>query len=406
MPQFLKDTPIVGGAYSGRGTVPVGGTTGQVLGKASGTSYDLAWSTPAGAAYSTTVGDGTTADIVVTHNLGTQDVDVAVREAASPYGAIAVRWEATTGNTVTLRFVPAPTTNQYRATVMAGGVVTATGGGAPTTSTYLLQTADASLPNAQALGALATGLLRNTATTGVLAIAAAGTDYVAPSGNITGTAANVTGTVAVANGGTGATTATAAFNALSPTTTLGDLATNDGTNDVRLAGNTTTTRKFLRQTGTGTVSAVAAWDTLVAGDVPALAESQVTNLTTDLAAKAPLASPSFTGTARIDSHYGAITADADAATITFNLATSDKHSVTLGGNRTLAVSNVQVGQQFVILLKQDATGSRTITSWWTGISWPGGTVPTLTTAANKTDVFTFLCIAANTYLGFTVGQNL
>lgn len=35
-----------------------------------------------------------------------------------------------------------------------------------------------------------------------------------------------------------------------------------------LAGNTTTTRKFLRQTGTGAVSAAPAWDTLVDGDIP------------------------------------------------------------------------------------------------------------------------------------------
>jgi hypothetical protein len=41
--------------------------------------------------------------------------------------------------------------------------------------------------------------------------------------NTTGTAANVTGTVAIANGGTGQTTATAAFNALNPMTTTGDL---------------------------------------------------------------------------------------------------------------------------------------------------------------------------------------
>jgi hypothetical protein len=41
--------------------------------------------------------------------------------------------------------------------------------------------------------------------------------------NTTGTAANVTGTVAIANGGTGATSAAAAFNALNPMTTTGDL---------------------------------------------------------------------------------------------------------------------------------------------------------------------------------------
>lgn len=75
-------------------------------------------------------------------------------------------------------------------------------------------------------------------------------------------------TIAIANGGTGQTTATAAFNALSPSTTLGDIIYHDGTNDIRLAGNITTTRQFLRQTGTGTVSAAPAWDTLVAGDLP------------------------------------------------------------------------------------------------------------------------------------------
>jgi hypothetical protein len=41
--------------------------------------------------------------------------------------------------------------------------------------------------------------------------------------NTTGTAGNVTGTVAIANGGTGQTTATAAFNALNPMTTTGDI---------------------------------------------------------------------------------------------------------------------------------------------------------------------------------------
>jgi hypothetical protein len=52
--------------------------------------------------------------------------------------------------------------------------------------------------------------------------------------NTTGTAANVTGTVAIANGGTGQTTQTAAFDALAPTTTKGDLIVDNGTNNIRL----------------------------------------------------------------------------------------------------------------------------------------------------------------------------
>jgi len=53
--------------------------------------------------------------------------------------------------------------------------------------------------------------------------------------NTTGTAANVTGVVAIANGGTGQTTQTNAFDALSPATTKGDLIVYNGTDNVRQA---------------------------------------------------------------------------------------------------------------------------------------------------------------------------
>ena len=54
--------------------------------------------------------------------------------------------------------------------------------------------------------------------------------------NTTGTAANVTGTVAIANGGTGQTAKAAAFNALSPVTSTGDLILGNGSNsNTRLA---------------------------------------------------------------------------------------------------------------------------------------------------------------------------
>ena len=96
---------------------------------------------------------------------------------------------------------------------------------------------------------------------------------------------------------------------------------------------------------------------------------------------------------------------ADAATITFDLSLGNRHQTTLGGNRTLALSNAKTGQIFYIKLIQDATGSRTVT-WFAGISWPATTAPTLTTTINKADVFIFICTGTNTYDGFTVGLNL
>lgn len=71
---------------------------------------------------------------------------------------------------------------------------------------------------------LATGIVKSTTGTGALTIAVAG-DFPTLNQNTTGTASNVTGVVALINGGTGtaAASANAAFNALSPMTTGGDL---------------------------------------------------------------------------------------------------------------------------------------------------------------------------------------
>ena len=102
----------------------------------------------------------------------------------------------------------------------------------------------------------------------------------------------------------------------------------------------------------------------------------------------------------------------DGATVTFDLNESNTHRVTLGGNRTLAITNVSYGQKFTTRLTQDGTGSRTVT-WFNNIHWAGGTAPTLTTTAHQTDVFGFICTAASgsvaqsgDFDGFVVGQNI
>lgn len=97
----------------------------------------------------------------------------------------------------------------------------------------------------------------------------------------------------------------------------------------------------------------------------------------------------------------------DAATIDFDLSSSTRHKVTLGGNRTLTVSNPQEGQGFLLRITQDETGERTVT-WFDGISWAYGITPTLTTTGGKTDFFTFICTDATTpaFDGFVVGQDI
>lgn len=64
-----------------------------------------------------------------------------------------------------------------------------------------------------------------------------------------GTVSGLTAPIAIADGGTGQTTKTPAFDALSPLTTQGDILTHDGTNNVRLAlGNA---GQVLKVNGTG-----------------------------------------------------------------------------------------------------------------------------------------------------------
>ena len=88
-----------------------GATTNQVL-KFDGTKFAAGTDTGlAGTTYSTTIGDGTNTEYTINHQLGSQDVVVVTRNAASPYEVIDVRWEATTTSTVKLDFSSAPSSN-------------------------------------------------------------------------------------------------------------------------------------------------------------------------------------------------------------------------------------------------------------------------------------------------------
>lgn len=76
-----------------------------------------------------------------------------------------------------------------------------------------------------------------------------------------------------------------------------------------------------------------------------------------------------------------------ATAMAVNCSLSNVFTTALTANVTVAptFSNLKDGQTINWRLKQDATGSRTMT-WPTAFDWPGGTVPTLTTTANAVDL--------------------
>lgn len=123
--------------------------------------------------------------------------------------------------------------------------------------------------------------------------------------------------------------------------------------------------------GGGTVTSVTAADSTITATgtstvtiaVNAIPESKVTNLVSDLALKAPLASPAFTGNI---SSAGTLVLTPDtityAASITPDCSLSNYFRVTLTGALTInAPINPVDGQKITFELIQDATGSRLVT---------------------------------------------
>lgn len=87
----------------------------------------------------------------------------------------------------------------------------------------------------------------------------------------------------------------------------------------------------------------------------------------------------------------------DGATINWDASANQVASVTLGGNRTLAnPTNMVDGGTYILRVVQDGTGSRTL-SYGANYLWPGGTAPTLSTDADAVDILTFISDGTNMY---------
>jgi hypothetical protein len=87
----------------------------------------------------------------------------------------------------------------------------------------------------------------------------------------------------------------------------------------------------------------------------------------------------------------------DGATIDWDLESNQVASVTLAGNRSLnAPTNMKDGGTYVLIVKQDATGSRTL-SYDSAYKFARGAAPVLTTTANAVDILTFVSDGTNMY---------
>ncbi len=175
------------------------------------------------------------------------------------------------------------------------------------------------------------------------------------------------------------------------TTLLGSIGYQSDTDTTTLLSpNTTTTKKFLRQTGDGTNGIAPAWDTVTATDVGlgnVTNESKATMFT----------DPSFTGTVS-DAKGGlrSIPQNSQAGAYILVIADAGKHvSITTGGV-TVPSGVFAIGDSITIY--NNSGTAQTITQGGSVTMYQAGTTNTGNRTLNARGLATVFCVAANTFV--------
>lgn len=79
---------------------------------------------------------------------------------------------------------------------------------------------------------------------------------------------------------------------------------------------------------------------------------------------------------------------------TLSLTNGTVQTVTMTGNCTFTMPTAAAGKSFILIVN---TGAGSFTGTFTGVKWPSGTAPTLTTTASRWDIFTFVSDGTNWY---------
>ena len=193
----------------------------------------------------------------------------------------------------------------------------------------------------------------------------------------------------ITKGGTGGATASAARTALGLAIGTDVLAYDSNLQGFVTAFTLPTTdgsaNQIIKTNGSGTLSFTAA----ATGDVTLTGTQTLTNKTVEAG--------TFT-----NGYTEEVNTANTSTAYTISLADGSFQVLTLTGNATITMPTATAGRSFILLLKQDGTGSRTVT--WSTVKWPGGTAPTVTSTASKQDIYSFFADGTNWY-GTTVGQN-